>query len=167
MYINIFVTNLGKYNEGFLIGEWVSLPCDDLQAVYKRIGINEHYEEMFISDYESDLELEIREYTNIDELNKVAKTLSELDGNSVDIINAYLYHGYDINEAIQEIEAGNYSFFPGCNDFSDLAYDMLENGYFGDIPDNIRFYIDLEKLGQTIECEGTFYFSDAGCVEIL
>jgi hypothetical protein len=26
--INVFITNLGKYNEGYLIGEWIALPAD-------------------------------------------------------------------------------------------------------------------------------------------
>ena len=36
-----FITNLGKYNEGFLVGEWVQFPVtnEEMQAVFKRIGI--------------------------------------------------------------------------------------------------------------------------------
>ena len=54
--MNIYLTNLGKYNEGELIGEWVQLPIsnEDLQKVFERIGINEEYEEYFITDYECD-----------------------------------------------------------------------------------------------------------------
>ena len=38
---NIFITNLGKYNEGFLIGEWLELPAtdEDIEACLERIGI--------------------------------------------------------------------------------------------------------------------------------
>jgi hypothetical protein len=45
--MKIFLTNLGKYNEGELIGEWVELPVsqEELQKVFERIGINEEYEE--------------------------------------------------------------------------------------------------------------------------
>lgn len=54
--MNIYLTNLGKYNEGELIGEWVELPVsqEELQKVFERIGINEEYEEYFITDYECD-----------------------------------------------------------------------------------------------------------------
>lgn len=54
--MNIFITNLGKYNEGELVGEWVTLPISEkkLQELFKRIGINEEYEEYFITDYECD-----------------------------------------------------------------------------------------------------------------
>lgn len=40
--IEAYVTNLGKYNEGELVGEWVKFPVtlDELKAVYERIGID-------------------------------------------------------------------------------------------------------------------------------
>ena len=38
--INIFVTNLGEYNNGKLIGEWVGLPIsrEEYQAVLDRMA---------------------------------------------------------------------------------------------------------------------------------
>ena len=55
-----YITNLGKYNEGELVGEWVKFPTtsEDLQKVFERIGISSKddfgnpYEEWFISDYD-------------------------------------------------------------------------------------------------------------------
>ena len=43
--ISIFITNLGRYNEGVLMGEWVRLPvpADKLEEVLARIGINGEY----------------------------------------------------------------------------------------------------------------------------
>ena len=45
-----FITNLGKYNEGFLVGEWVKFPVtnEEMQAVFRRIGIGRRYEEYAI-----------------------------------------------------------------------------------------------------------------------
>ena len=68
-----FITNLGKYNEGFLVGEWVEFPVtnEEMQAVFRRIGIGRRYEEWFITDYDCyvdglyDL---LGEYANLDEL---------------------------------------------------------------------------------------------------
>lgn len=56
-----FVTNLGKYNEGMLVGEWVKLPTteEEMQKVFERIGIGKQdefgqpYEEWFITDYDA------------------------------------------------------------------------------------------------------------------
>ena len=41
-----FVTNLGKYNEGMLVGEWVKLPTteEEMQKVFERIGIGQQDE---------------------------------------------------------------------------------------------------------------------------
>ena len=48
--IAIYLTNLGRYNEGCLMGEWVKLPVDKdkLQEVLDRIGINEQYSKLAI-----------------------------------------------------------------------------------------------------------------------
>ena len=54
-----FITNLGKYNEGELVGEWVKFPttAEELKKVFDRIGIGQKddfrqpYEEWFITDY--------------------------------------------------------------------------------------------------------------------
>ena len=39
--MKIFITNLGRYNEGYLVGKWVKLPvCEDvLDKVLKELGI--------------------------------------------------------------------------------------------------------------------------------
>lgn len=44
--LNIYITNLGKYNEGELIGEWAEFPVneEELEEILDRIGINEEYE---------------------------------------------------------------------------------------------------------------------------
>ena len=55
-----FITNLGKYNEGDLMGEWVKFPTtpEEMQKVFERIGIGQKddfgqpYEEWFITDYD-------------------------------------------------------------------------------------------------------------------
>ena len=38
-----FITNLGKYNEGELVGEWVKFPttAEELKEVFKHIGIGQ------------------------------------------------------------------------------------------------------------------------------
>ena len=53
--INVYITNLGKYNEGYLIGKWLKLPATDeeIKNVLKEIGIDGVlYEEYFFTDWE-------------------------------------------------------------------------------------------------------------------
>ena len=91
--INIYITNLGRYNEGMLIGEWVKLPVDqnELQNVLNRIGINEQYEEYFITDYETLFSnLHINEYASISDLNTLAERIDSLANSDYDKLAAVL-----------------------------------------------------------------------------
>ena len=83
--MNIFITNLGKYNEGELIGEWATLPISEkeLQELFERIGINEEYEEYFITDYECDF-YEVGEYENIKTLNEIAEKMGGIKRRSAE-----------------------------------------------------------------------------------
>lgn len=79
-----FITNLGKYNEGYLVGEWVKFPItnEEMQEVFKRIGINRRYEGWFITDYEcpdSQIYDLLGEYESLSELNYLAGKIMELD----------------------------------------------------------------------------------------
>ena len=56
--LEAFVTNLGRYNEGHLDGEYLNLPAttEEVQALLKRIHVDGlRYEEVFITDYETDI----------------------------------------------------------------------------------------------------------------
>ena len=90
--MRIYLTNLGKYNEGELIGLWLKLPCTDeeLQTALKQIGIGEHYEESFIIDYENDLGLTVYEYESLNELNEVAKCVESLSPNDLHLLQAII-----------------------------------------------------------------------------
>ena len=99
----VFITNLGKYNEGNLVGEWVKFPTteEELKKVFERIGIEPgapdeyggHYEEWFITDYDCYVPglteaAQLGEYENLDELNYLASKLMELDDCELDRLEA-------------------------------------------------------------------------------
>jgi antirestriction protein len=71
--MKIFITNLAKYNEGVLRGEWVCLPMDEKKLQSKINNILESDEEFFITDYEAPIKIE--EYDNIADLNEFAEKL--------------------------------------------------------------------------------------------
>jgi len=77
-----YVTNLGKYNEGELVGEYLKFPTtpEEVQALLKRIGVDGvRYEEIFITDFDGNvlgLYDHLGEYENLDELNHLACLLS-------------------------------------------------------------------------------------------
>ena len=82
-----FVTNLGKYNEGELVGEWVKFPTteEEMRKVFERIGIGSKdefghvYEEWFITDYECPIygvQKLLGEYESLDKLKSAQKAQS-------------------------------------------------------------------------------------------
>ena len=168
--LNIFITNLGKYNEGELIGEWVKLPVsgEELESVFERIGINEEYEEHFITDYETDITgLKVGEYDNIEDLNELAETLEDLDEYEMEIVEAMISDGYDLEEALEKKD--DCMVYHDCNDMTDVAEQYAEEtGLLDSIPENLRYYFDFEAYGRDMGIEGTFIFTNKGnCVQIF
>ena len=113
--MKIFITNLGKYVEGYLIGKWVQLPIDEdvLAKVLEAIGINEYYEEYFITDYETEIVgvgNSIGEYSSLTELNRLAERLESLDEDDEDKLEAVLEYTScrgvrELLELIDELES--------------------------------------------------------------
>ena len=129
--MEIYLTNLGKYNEGYLVGEWVHLPVsdDDLRAVFDRIGINEEYEEFFITDYENS-PIRIDEYDSIEQLNVLAEKIESLSDVDNLILEYFInYESLNICEAIEEFDEGNYCYYWDVMDELDLGYRVLRLGY--------------------------------------
>ena len=109
--LRIYLTNLGKYNEGMLVGEWVDLPVseEELEKVFKRIGNNDEYEEYFITDYESDIDgVKVGEYENIDDLNELAEALEDLDSEEENVLSVMLEDGCTFEEALEKIKDRDY-----------------------------------------------------------
>ena len=94
-----YITNLGKYNEGELVGETLKFPTttEEVQALLKRIGVDGvRYEEFFITSFDGDvlgLYDYLTEYENLDELNHLACLLSELEQSDLEKFEAVIDSG--------------------------------------------------------------------------
>ena len=134
----VFVTNLGKYNEGELIGEWVKLPTteEEMKKVFERIGIGskdefgQPYEEWFITDYECPIygvQEMLGEYESLDKLNYLAARIEELSSweqqELVAIMESSCDEVSDIDDLINlTYNLDCYEVMPGIRDESDLGY---------------------------------------------
>ena len=102
-----YITNLGKYNEGELVGETLEFPTSpqEVQTLLKHIGVDGiRYEEFFITSFDGDvlgLYDYLGEYENLDELNHLACLLSELDQGELEKFEAVLHTGGRIPPAWQ------------------------------------------------------------------
>lgn len=161
--MKIFLTNLGKYNEGELVGEWVELPVSqgELQEVFDHIGINEEHEEYFITDYECNF-YEVGEYENLDTLNEIAERIEELDEKESKVVKALMSElGYTLDEAIDKVNSGDYRIYSDCDNMTDIAYQVVEEcEYLNNVPDNVARYFDYESFGRDLGIERTYIFLD-------
>jgi len=169
--ISIYVTNLGKYNEGYLVGEWLELPATDeeIAATLERIGISDkpdaygrYYEEYFITDYESDIDgFSCGEYESIAHLNEIAEQIEDIDAET---FAAAYYHASNFEEAI-ELAKDTYCLGKCPNTMSKeeyIGYYYIEEYEAINIPENIISYFDFERYGREIEMAGHFYTAESG-----
>lgn len=168
--LKIYLTNLGKYNEGYLIGEWVELPVSDeeLEKVLERIEIGGMYEETFITDYETDVDgVDVHEFDSIEKLNELAETLEGLEDYDLEVVEAMLSEGYKLEDALERKD--DCIVWTDCDDMEDVAIAYCEEcGILDAIPENLRNYFDYEAFGRDMSFEGHYVFTNRGnCVEIL
>lgn len=116
-----YITNLGKYNEGRLVGETLKFPAttEEVQSLLKRIGVDGvRYEEIFITSFDGDvlgLYDHLGEYESIDELNHLAHVLSDLDQSDIEKFEAVIDSG-ECNHILAEdtdMDARDYQLLRG------------------------------------------------------
>ena len=152
-----FITNLGKYNEGYLIGKWIDFPIseEELKEVLEEIGINEEYEGYFFTDFEDNL-FGFGEYSSISEINEVTERYEELCNNyDEDVVYALADNYSSIDEV--ENSLNNMKVYYNVDDMSDVAKQYVEDTcMLENIPSNIAEYFDYEKLGDNMEYDGNW-----------
>ena len=122
--LEVYVTNLGKYNEGSLVGKWLSLPCteEELEATFLEIGINEQYEEYFITDYSSNCD----EYVNLHALNEQMQDLANYD--DFDKLEACIEYASNLEEAIKMATSDDVYFQAGVT-AEEYLEQQIEDSY--------------------------------------
>ena len=174
-----FITNLGKYNEGELVGEWVKFPttAEELKKVFDRIGIGQKdefgqpYEEWFITDYDcyvGALYDKLGEYENLDELNYLAAKLEEMGQGEYAQFQAAMEVG-DHSGSLQEIinltdNLDCYDLYPSIQDYDDLGRYYIDELDAMQVPEHLRNYIDYEAYGRDVALDESGDFTDLGYV---
>lgn len=163
--MNVYIANLGKYNEGELVGAWFSLPID-FEEVKERIGLNAEYEEYAIHDYE--LPFPVDEYTSIDRLNDIYEMLQEIEGEPIyDELNAILGYWFSSIEDLLE-HKDDIICYSDCSSMEDVAeYYVEETGMLNSLPSNLRYYFDYAAFGRDMEVEGNFLVTSHGVFEYM
>ena len=172
--LEAYITNLGKYNEGQLVGETLKFPTtqEEVQALLKRIGVDGiRYEEIFITSFDGNvlgLHEHLGEYENLDELNYLAVLLSEMDQGDIEkfeaVIDAGEYTGSvkDLINLTQNLDC--FEFYSNVHSDEELGrMYVLEFGGV-EVPEHLIDYIDYEVYGRDVRINEGGHFAPGGYV---
>ena len=149
-----YITNLGKYNEGCLVGKWIDFPIDedDFTNELESIGVKENtmYEEWFITDYDCslfDMYDAFGEYPNIDDINEVAEALEDNESEFTALMEVCSSY----TNALRCLKSENYTFYEGMT-LEDVAYEIVEECY--NLPEIAQRYFDYKAFARDLGFDG-------------
>ena len=126
--MRVYIANLGKYNEGELVGDWFSFPIDE-EDVAERIGLNSYYEEYAVHDTDN-FPIEIGEYISIEELNEMYDMICELPDYITDALDEFVSYYGSLEEVYEHKDEIYY--YPNCEDMTDVAITSLTSCRYWD-----------------------------------
>jgi antirestriction protein/L-rhamnose mutarotase len=183
--IRVYVANLGKYNEGELVGAWLDLPqsrakideflrdtvgltLDPEEAYAKGLRGERVYEEYAIHDFEFPQNMNgftpnISEYASLDKVNVLACLIEQADEDCLEVMEAYQQNlaKFDIDEQISMLGhfvSGEYP--DGVWRYDTEGFDSEEEafGYY-----NVHeLNPDLVKVLESQKIEGYFDYESYG-----
>ena len=170
-----YITNLGKYNEGELVGETLKFPTttEEVQALLKRIGVDGvRYEEFFITSFDGDV---LGLYDYLTEYEKPGRAQSSglpaLRAGSgrtganlrPSLIAANIRPAWPISSIWRKTWIAT-SFYPGVEDDETLGRIYVEDMEAIDVPEHLLNYFDYEAYGRDIRLEEDGHFAPGGYV---
>lgn len=179
----IYIANLGKYNEGELVGEWVDLPVteEELEEVYIRIKVAHRdedgefvpyymeygitYEETAIHDYDSDMGVTAGEWDDVMKLSELVEELEGLSEYELEIVKAYREcYDDDLREAIDAIDRCVYWNNMTMAEVAEL--EIKERYGCDNIPDIFFDYFDYEKYARSYLEPDNYYEWEGGVLYV-
>ncbi|WP_330178541.1 antirestriction protein ArdA [Candidatus Vondammii sp. HM_W22] len=152
--IRIYVACLAAYNSGYLHGAWIDA-CDELddiqeqvQSILKSSPI-EDAEEYAIHDYEGFDGYGLSEYEGLESVQETASFIDEYPAIGGELLNHFGGSLEDAKKAAEESYSGCYK------SLDDYAEELTDNT--SEIPENLAYYIDYERMGRDMEMSGDIY----------
>jgi antirestriction protein len=166
--LEIYITDLQSYNEGDLVGEWITLPLTDKDLANEiskvlhageAISGSQNHEEYFISDWNwQDVEFfTVGEYDNIFELNEKLQAIKDVDSYKHKPIAFLLSEGLamDVEDAISKADD---VIVHENQSMEDVAYYLIQDCYnIHELSPIIANHIDYDGIARDLEYDGTYF----------
>lgn len=161
--IKIYVADLAAYNNGKLHGVWIDATLDpaDIQAEIQKMLAKSpegFAEEHAIHDFEGFDGYDLGEYACTDSAHEIACFIAEYPGLAGEVLNHF---GGDLGDARTALEEQYSGCYKSLADFAEeITTDTTQ------IPENLAFYIDYERMGRDLELSGDVYTIETGYQEV-
>lgn len=161
--IKVFIANLGKYNEGKIVGAWFTPPITS-EDLKEKLELNNRYEEYMVQACEGPVTFS--EFSTISEINEAAEALEELKGTEIypaieDLVREWYSDIVELAEHKDDIACYHVA------NMTELAEELVGQGWFGDIPPQVENYIDYTKVGRDLGIEGSYIETPYGIYQLL
>lgn len=150
--IRIYVACLAAYNNGYLHGVWIDA-TQELADIQEQVSTMlasspvEDAEEYAIHDYEGFESVRLSEWDGLASAHKTACFIEEYGELGAELLNIY-----ELEEAEKALDEN----YHGC--FSSLAeYAEQFTSDTSQVPENLQYYIDYERMGRDWEMSGDIY----------
>jgi hypothetical protein len=157
--MKVYVSTYSNYNSGNFEGEWVYLEDFNSQEEFLNYCISlfedEEDIELMFPDKDSDVPDWAYSKYEIDE--NLWKYLSLSDEDKLKVNFLYEYLNYDIEEALRFYD--NVTFYENMT-LKEVAEELVDEGFFGDVSDKLKYYIDFEKLAKDLELDDYYETPD-------
>ncbi len=161
--IRIYVADLAAYNNGKLHGIWIDATqdLDEIQGQINKMLANSpegDAEEYAIHDYEGFNGYSLGEYEGIETAHEIACFIEEYPNLAGELLSHF---GGSIKDARKAVEE-NYS---GCyKSLADYTEELTEGT--AQIPENLAYYIDYERMGRDMDLSGDIYTIETAYDEV-
>lgn len=157
---SVYIANPEKYNKGKLVGEWFTFPINE-DEVAEKVGLNERYEEYAIYDYE--FPVRINEYISIKELNEMNSMIEDMDDHIIEALSELISCYGDLKTVYEHCSD---IIFWRHKDMEAIAEELVEMGYYGEVPHKLKYYIDYLEITCDLKTKGRWIKVSDGILEV-
>ena len=145
------------------LNEWVDLVgIEDFEELRDKAG-----DCVYVSDVDSDFRLQMEGCFLIEDLEDLQGKINDIEEwCEEEAFKALIEYYDDFDDAYECCKHENFCFYPDVQDEEDLGRYIVDEGLWGEIPDNLVNYIDYEAIGRDVSLNANGRFTDNGFIEV-
>ena len=145
------------------VNEWVDLlAVEDFEELRDKVG-----DCVYVSDVDSDFGMKMEGNFLIEDLQDLQEELNTIeDEYDEEAFKALMEYCEDYEDAYSILTNYEYSYYPDVHNEEDLGYYVVDEGLWGEIPDNLVNYIDYEAIGRDVSLNANGCFTDNGFIKV-